>query len=599
MRHTAEMQRLVQSEAEHHCYKALANHFIENTALEEYETKAMCCWYLYLNEAITADFTPEAIVLVGRLFLENPYQFSAYIVWLLDKEISPYAIVKSKLLHRYFCNYADEPSELSHTYQLIENFTSSGELAELIKNFIKFTSTTPCCIDTYTNSSSKGKYGSHSVDGKRFLHEDKFETLKINALDNIIESSSTILVLENKEILLVKQILKTIAENIKENISMLQEAIFYSQNLAFSEAIITFMLENYDAKMISSIFHESFFHELFYDENYLFDYIAKQEDVKFREWAFSVIPITDEIIISAIKRAKQSGSLAEVHLFQSACLSPAAALEAIKQLFREEYKDKQKWAWLERRLNAMGHNAFSKELIGTIFNIAIEDAHQDRLIKFICSYPDKEKFPDNFVQDSAMTAMQYNNWSVVRILCGLSSEMINQAIISKNNIELFMMVLKKRTESAEPREYLTDIEREIYRVDQSGNTLFHLAAHSGCYEAAIKTINFFAEHLCPRTVEMFLHAKNGAGEIPRCPADMPLAEEINEFLAEKRSYYNRRYHFAPPDGTLWHYREDRKRRRELPGLFRNLSDDDEPENKGARTETVSDLCAAIQRKWTR
>ncbi|MCX7124487.1 MAG: hypothetical protein NTU49_01785, partial [Gammaproteobacteria bacterium] len=141
------------------CFKDLANYFMANTLIDEHEEKAMCCWYLLLNHAIpekiktddnseiTNDFPYEQMIILGKAYLSEPYQFAGFVGWLLTRGVSPHIIRESKLLHYYFDYYSYNFPTLDHTYRLLKNFSEIDT-----SSFLDYLATAPCLSKGFINN---------------------------------------------------------------------------------------------------------------------------------------------------------------------------------------------------------------------------------------------------------------------------------------------------------------------------------------------------------------------------------------------------------------------------------------------------------------
>ncbi|OGT49157.1 MAG: hypothetical protein A3E82_09415 [Gammaproteobacteria bacterium RIFCSPHIGHO2_12_FULL_38_11] len=814
------------------CFRDLSNYFITQTTIDDYEEKALCCWYLLLNETLPDDFSFQEIIVMGNAYLPEPHQFAAFIIFLLDKKVSPTSIKQSKLLYHYFQYNIADIASITRTYALIQHGseTTQAFLAQLVN--------TACLLRGFINHSKQGKYQSYNLMGDTFLHtkpiihhaqkdENKifitpyyetyasvlfqlfeFEFIKIllncdsrdkgiaaNIYDILLKSkhkkhflneiplriltgeinyfhaclllnsigsaysyplcldygphpdllaaitenpfyvhiapefllshqitseaiyklcanqhSQTIhhlpfLInlsaklnnqhledLNNKifdtiynylitvgnefpvacesmitqhcsklearfekklamyannldtvmndflygkcnyqtieemageqlncvnlikrlfpellvtldypfgyyvlihrliekafyhpqknETLVLQQafpsnVLYTITDDIQRRIRILQECLLLSKNIDFSREIILFSNKQ------DNEFTACFYHTEFGNKTYAFDFIASQQNGEFREWAFSVIQVSDTEMLNAIKRSIINKSdQTTIHLLQSTQLTELSALNAINYLITEGKTNDH--AFIERCILIMPPAVFSKNLITLVTQYAVKMSNQ-KIVRFVCTALSENKFPEDFVKTTAYALLPSKNWGMIKLMCGLSSEPLNQNPIKKNNIDLLIDVLNLRIGKSTIIEfYQKDIIREAFCVYDKKNTLFHLAANSGCYQTFFNTFSFFEKHLVPESIYDFLYAKNAAGDIPACPLNLCDAKEINEFLNNKKEEYKNKFHFELPDGTPWRRPGNYKRTRVEYSFW--SSDSEMSEEKSARIE---------------
>lgn len=63
---------------------------------------------------------------------------------------------------------------------------------------------------------------------------------------------------------------------------------------------------------------------------------------------------------------------------------------------------------LEQSILAIPEKTFSKELVEFVAQSAIEISNEN-ILKFICTIADKNKFPDDFANDTAIALLESKN----------------------------------------------------------------------------------------------------------------------------------------------------------------------------------------------
>lgn len=374
-------------------------------------------------------------------------------------------------------------------------------------------------------------------------------------------------------------ILKCITDDRKIHIRILQESLSFSKNTDYLKQLIQYVVLQHN-DFIADFFDKPYGHN-----SYALDTIARQEHVTFREWAFSVVPITETVMLRIIKYSMEHEDTRDAERFIiSPQISPTVALKGLSYLLEHRIDTPIKQAKFEKYISILHPNGYSKALTTLAFTEAVKYLNAI-LIERLCRI-EKQYFPQELIEAQAIALMHAEQWALVKMLCGLSNKIVNPEIIQKNNVLLLITVLQERIKQAKiPIFYMSDIRREAYTCYDHDNTLFHIAAQSGCYDTVVEVFSFFAKYLHPKTMHMFLCVHNTLGIAPHCDETLPEAARINAFLAENRTALEIQYHFPATDGGLWHHQEDRKRPRVCPNLFNTtLDSDDEPPRKPARHE---------------
>ncbi|MDP1574726.1 MAG: hypothetical protein Q8L78_07340 [Coxiellaceae bacterium] len=357
----------------------------------------------------------------------------------------------------------------------------------------------------------------------------------------------------------LNRILCTMSDTVENKIRILQECLQASNNTDYLKEIIRYALKEDDV-FIATLFHNSFGHE-----SHVLDAIISIDNTEFREWALSVIPPSNEAILAIIKRYVDEGVSEKIERFlQSPHLAQKTAYDAILFIAHTYEGSIHRWAILEKYIMLIQQPVFARELIEMVFIEAVKNASEKVLLR-LCNLENDAHFPKEIIEAQAIILMLKKKWGLVHLLCGLSGKTTNDKIITKNNVDLLVKILEARVNSATLCElYQKDIITQAHTLCDNQNTLFHLSAKSGSYDTVVNTLSFFEKHLTPRTIYMFLYAKNETGEIPHCPEALSDAEKINVFLNQKRSQYEEKYNFSVTDGGLWRNPQDHKRMRSEP-----------------------------------
>ncbi|MCX7121111.1 MAG: hypothetical protein NTZ67_04975 [Gammaproteobacteria bacterium] len=391
----------------------------------------------------------------------------------------------------------------------------------------------------------------------------------------------------------IEDIVNKISDDEDIKIRILQESILMTSNVALMKKIIQFhvLCCQSDENKASEFFHKPFGNDVI-----LFDYIVSQDDAEFREWAFSVILTSDEQFSSALNRLHANGRAAISHLLGSFHFNHYTGFKFIKFIADLACLNENKWFFIEYWLKETSKNFLSADIIHFIFIKAVQQS-QEKIIELFfhseINVLNADNFTNKTLEEAAEISVKKSNWDLLRVLCGFSDKVkINEAIVQKYNVLLFIGMLSKKTESTVKQVYQRDIIREIYFQDGNENTLLHLAAISGNFEAIEKAILFFQKHLSDDAVNMFLHAKNKSLLIPCCANDSPDAKKINDFLEKTREEYKNKKGLSVTDGGLWRFKRDR--RPCTPELSAcSDSDDENPERKTSRSEGFQEECQRL------
>lgn len=365
-------------------------------------------------------------------------------------------------------------------------------------------------------------------------------------------------------------VLTSFSDDCRVCMCLLQKLFRATDIIKLKFDIVDFSYLNYTGEQALTFFHTPFEKNLSF-----FEWCLRETDEHFLSYSLDVIPNTENDRFNAMKKGLTRYEPIIKHLIQSRYFTEALAFETISYLFSDECKNTngihQENYFLEWLIEKIPYGCYSPRIINCITQNIIETPEKNSFYH-LCKNPHDEAFPENFTSDTVSALVAHQDFEMVLFFCGLTEHESNSTIIQKNNVALFLTALESVvTVPVSPQQH--DIIRTYaYHIFENGNTLFHLVAQSGHHATVKRAIHFFEKYFCKEAMYMFLCSENAEHKKPNCPTELSEAGRINTYLTQRRNALARNNNAVPTGGGLWHFREDRSRKRERD-LTDELGDD--------------------------
>lgn len=119
------------------------------------------------DEYIPGGITHEQLLALGNAFVSDPIQFSGYLFWLLQRQVSYEDILDSQLLRKFFGFHICDISTITNTYHIFY------ALSDETRNFIKRFENIACQLRGFINTELlSGRYQSYNYFGNTFEHDE-------------------------------------------------------------------------------------------------------------------------------------------------------------------------------------------------------------------------------------------------------------------------------------------------------------------------------------------------------------------------------------------------------------------------------------------
>ena len=175
------------------CFKMLADFFINQNNISDNFQKAITCWFFLLENHMPKTLPNQIIFSLGRIYLQEPYQYAGLICWLIEDNLPNdalilnskwdhrigwfrEAILDSELMHQFFhLNVFDLEKNVIHTYEQIKRFSNKTA------RFLDTLNTIPCRLRGMTADKTQPPFfQSYNVLGTRFEHTNPISIQRFN-----------------------------------------------------------------------------------------------------------------------------------------------------------------------------------------------------------------------------------------------------------------------------------------------------------------------------------------------------------------------------------------------------------------------------------